>query len=191
MHRSRFALIVMFGVALLLIPSAWAQENAIITGTVTDSTGAVVPNVEVTLTNPATGQVRKATSNTLGIYVFPSLGVGHYTISAMASGFHKFVVTDIVVNIAQTLEGRYHPYGRERITNGNRGSGCPSGPDADQRSQQPDQWRSGNTARHQWSEYNAISDSGHGRLQQLTGLQWGQRAHLRQRYQLQWNPLRP
>ena len=87
MHRSRFALIVMLSVALLLIPRAWAQENAIITGTVTDSTGAVVPNVEATLTNPATGQVRKATSNTLGIYVFPSLGVGQYTISATASGF--------------------------------------------------------------------------------------------------------
>ena len=104
MHRSGFALIVMVSVALLLIPSAWAQENAIITGTVTDSSGAVVPNVEVTLTNPATGQVRKATSNTQGIYVFPSLGVGQYTISATASGFHKFIVTDIVVNTAQTLK---------------------------------------------------------------------------------------
>src|SRR5579864_9441014 len=104
MRRSRFALIVMFVVALLLIPSAWAQENAIITGTVTDSTGAVVPNVEVALTNPATGQVRKATSNTQGIYVFPSLGVGQYTISATVSGFHKFVLTDIVVNTAQTLK---------------------------------------------------------------------------------------
>jgi Carboxypeptidase regulatory-like domain len=104
MHRSRLALAVVFGILLLLIPSAWAQENAIITGTVTDSTGAVVPNVEVTLTNPATGQVRKATSNTLGIYVFPSLGVGQYSISATASGFHKFIVTDIVVNTAQTLK---------------------------------------------------------------------------------------
>ena len=103
MHRSRFALIVMLGVALLLIPSAWAQENAIITGTVTDSTGAVVPNVEVTLTNPATGQVRKATTNSLGTYVFPSLGVGHFTLSAVAQGFHKFIVTDIVMNTAQTL----------------------------------------------------------------------------------------
>jgi len=104
MHRSRFALIVMLSVALLLIPSAWAQENAIITGTVTDSTGAVVPNVEISLTNTATGQVRKATTNTSGEYVFPSLGVGNYTLSAVASGFHKFIVTDIVVNVAQTLK---------------------------------------------------------------------------------------
>jgi len=104
MHRSRFALIAMFVVALLLIPSAGAQENAIITGTVMDSTGAVVPNVEITLTNPATGQVRKATTNTLGAYVFPSLGVGHYTLTATAQGFHKYIVTDIVVNVAQSLK---------------------------------------------------------------------------------------
>ena len=100
MQRSRFALIVMLSVALLLIPCAWAQENAIITGTVVDPSGAVVPNVEITLTNPATGQVRTATTNSSGIYVFPSLGVGHFTLTAVAQGFHKFIVTDIVVNTA-------------------------------------------------------------------------------------------
>ena len=104
MQRSRFALIVMLSVALLLIPCAWAQENAIITGTVVDPSGAVVPNVEITLTNPATGQVRTATTNSSGIYVFPSLGVGHFTLTAVAQGFHKFIVTDIVVNTAQSLK---------------------------------------------------------------------------------------
>jgi Carboxypeptidase regulatory-like domain len=104
MHRSRFALIVMFGVALLVMPRAWSQENATITGTVTDSTGAVIPNVEITLTNPATGQTKKATTNTSGTYLFPSLGVGHYTLSAVAPGFHKYIVTDIVVNVAQSLK---------------------------------------------------------------------------------------
>src|SRR6202044_808207 len=104
MHRSRFALIAMFAVVLLLMPNAWAQENATITGTVMDSTGAVVPNVEITLTNPATGQARKATTSTSGSYLFPSLGVGHYTLSAVAPGFHKYIVTDIVVNVAQSLK---------------------------------------------------------------------------------------
>ena len=46
MHRSsRLALTVLFGMILLLMPRAWAQENAIITGTVVDSTGAVVPKI--------------------------------------------------------------------------------------------------------------------------------------------------
>ena len=68
MHRSRFALTVMLSMALLLIPCAWAQENATIVGTVVDASNAVVPNAEITLTNTATGQVRKATSNSSGIY---------------------------------------------------------------------------------------------------------------------------
>ncbi|HEY6377306.1 MAG TPA: TonB-dependent receptor, partial [Edaphobacter sp.] len=104
MHRSRLALTVLFGMILLLMPRAWAQENAIITGTVVDSTGAVVPNIEITLTNTATGQVRTATTDVSGSYIFPSLGVGHYTLTATGKGFHKFTLTDIVVNVAQTLK---------------------------------------------------------------------------------------
>jgi hypothetical protein len=104
MHRSRFALTVMLGMVLLLVPCAWAQENATIVGTVVDSTGAVVPNAEITLTNTATSQERKATSNTSGIYLFANVGVGHFTMSAAAKGFQKFTRTDIVVNTDQTLK---------------------------------------------------------------------------------------
>ena len=104
MHRSRLALTVLFGMILLLMPRARAQENAIITGTVVDSTGAVVPNIEITLTNTATGQVRTATTDVSGVYIFPALGVGHYTLTATGKGFHKFTLTDIVVNVAQTLK---------------------------------------------------------------------------------------
>ena len=104
MQRSRFALTVMLSMVLLLVPCAWAQENATIVGTILDSTGAVVPNVELTLTNTATGQERKATSNTSGIYLFANVGVGHFTLSAAAKGFQKYTKTDIVVNTAQTLK---------------------------------------------------------------------------------------
>ena len=108
--RRRFSqpglLLLIFGViAFCLTPSpAHAQENATITGTVTDSTGAVVPNVTIGLTNMATGQERQTTSNSDGIYVFPNLGVGQYTLSASASGFQTFNRTDIVVNTDQTLK---------------------------------------------------------------------------------------
>jgi hypothetical protein len=103
MHRSRFALTVMLSMALLLTPCAWAQENATIVGTVIDSTGAVVPNAELTLTNTATSQVRKATSNNSGIYLFANVGVGHFTLDAVAKGFQKYTKTDIAVNTDQTL----------------------------------------------------------------------------------------
>jgi hypothetical protein len=103
MHRSRFALTAILSMVLLLIPCAWAQENATVTGTVVDSTGAVVPNAELTLTNTATSQERKTTSNSSGIYLFVNVGVGHFTLNAAAKGFQKYTKTDIVVNTAQTL----------------------------------------------------------------------------------------
>ena len=89
---------------LTIFPAIHSQENATVNGSVTDSTGAVVPNAEVSLTNPATGQVRQATSNSVGAYRFANLGIGRYTLTVTAAGFQKFTKTDIVVNVAQTLE---------------------------------------------------------------------------------------
>src|ERR1700759_5536141 len=97
--QRKFLFLVGFGLAIaLLVPWARSQENATITGTVTDSTGAVVPNGAISLENQATGQVRRTASNNDGIYVFANVGVGHFTLSAAASGFQKFTRTDIVVN---------------------------------------------------------------------------------------------
>jgi len=88
----------------LLTTGAWAQDNASITGTVADPSGAAVVNASLTLTNTATGQARHVVSNSSGDYLFPNVGVGRYTLEASASGFQKFVRTGIVVNVAQTLE---------------------------------------------------------------------------------------
>jgi hypothetical protein len=104
MRRLNFPLAAVFGALLLLAPEVWAQENATITGTVLDSTGAVVPNVTITLTNTATGQIRATESNSSGIYLFPSLGVGTFTLSATAAGFQKYAKTDISLNVDQTLK---------------------------------------------------------------------------------------
>jgi len=104
MHRVRFLLVSVCALALMLAPRAWGQENATITGTVVDSSGAVVPNVAISLTNAGTGQVRETTSNSDGIYVFANVGVGRFTLGATASGFQKYTKTDISVNTAQTLK---------------------------------------------------------------------------------------
>lgn len=108
MLRSRFALALTLGMILLLLPCAWAQENATITGTVTDPSGAVIPNAVITLTNPATSQVRNTTSNASGIYLFANAGVGNFTLNATAAGFVKFARTGIVVNTDQTLKEDIH-----------------------------------------------------------------------------------
>jgi hypothetical protein len=88
----------------MMMPAAWAQDNATINGTVQDSSGALVPNSQITLTNPATGQVREAVSNAAGAYRFANVGVGTYALAATAQGFQKYTKTDIVVNVAATLE---------------------------------------------------------------------------------------
>lgn len=89
---------------LVLAPRAWSQDNATITGTVADPTGAVLPNAAISLTNPATSQTRTSTSNSAGVYRFANVGIGTYTLTASAAGFQKYTKTDIVVNVAQTLE---------------------------------------------------------------------------------------
>jgi Tfp pilus assembly major pilin PilA len=72
-------------------------SRAQITGLVTDSSGAIVPNATVTLSNAATGisTVRK-TSDT-GLYVFDLVNPGTYSVQVEATGFPKFVQQNIQV----------------------------------------------------------------------------------------------
>jgi hypothetical protein len=78
-----------------------ADTNGRIRGTVTDPTGAVIPNVTVTATNQATGVKFTTTSNASGLYLFAQLPIGAYTISASPAGFKSFSATNIVLNIDQ------------------------------------------------------------------------------------------
>jgi hypothetical protein len=70
-----------------------------ITGTVTDKSGAVVPNAAITLTNQDTGEKRNTQSNTDGVYNFPDIIPGSYTVSASSSGFAVFRVRDIHIDV--------------------------------------------------------------------------------------------
>ncbi len=65
---------------------AFAQEATIV-GTVTDPSGAAVPNASVAITNNDTGVLRTLATNGDGQYVAPDLHIGHYTVRATASGF--------------------------------------------------------------------------------------------------------
>ena len=105
MRRSLFFVVsLVFCALVFLVPAARGQENATITGTVTDSTSAVVPDVTITLTNQATGQVRTGVSNSSGTYVFANVGVGQFTLAASGKGFEKYTRTGIVVNVDQSLK---------------------------------------------------------------------------------------
>jgi hypothetical protein len=82
---SMFALLICM--SLLCAVGARAQETGDIVGTVTDSTGAVVPNATVTLTNTATNVSQTAQSGGDGNYLFTFLQVGNYVVKVQAAGF--------------------------------------------------------------------------------------------------------
>ena len=72
---------------LLLSVPAFAQTLGTITGEVKDSTGGVVPGATVTVTNKATNATRTTQSNAVGLYDFPALPPGTYTVKSELEGF--------------------------------------------------------------------------------------------------------
>ena len=85
--------------ALVTCGSAWAQATAQMSGTVQDVTGALLPGVEVTATQTATGFVRITVSNETGSYVLPNLPLGPYTLEGTLPGFQTFLQTGIVLQV--------------------------------------------------------------------------------------------
>src|SRR5713226_6239065 len=81
-----------------LAGAAAAQTTfATITGTVTDPTGAVMPNVAITATHVATNIQTSAASNEAGVYTLAQLKEGEYTLRARRSGFKGFVAQNITL----------------------------------------------------------------------------------------------
>jgi hypothetical protein len=68
-------------------------------GTVTDTTGAIIPGATVTLTNDQTGVSFETVTGATGNYAFEAVQVGTYTITAQLQGFKKFVSSGNPVNI--------------------------------------------------------------------------------------------
>ena len=75
------------------------QSTAQISGRVTDQSGAVLPGVEVTVTQTATGAVRSAVSDENGYYALPSLPIGPYRLEAVLPGFRTYAQTGIVLQV--------------------------------------------------------------------------------------------
>ncbi len=102
--RSIFAFIFVALVPLFISPAtATAQfENGSIVGTVRDSSGAVIPDATVKVTNLATGVVSTRSSNGDGEFEVPALRVGQYNVLAAKAGF----ATATATNIGVTISGR-------------------------------------------------------------------------------------
>jgi hypothetical protein len=87
----------MIGLVMTMLLSLWAAPlqaqsfNASIRGSVTDPSGATVPNVELLLTAVETGAISKHTTGPDGAFAFLNLATGNYELKAAAAGFREFV----------------------------------------------------------------------------------------------------
>jgi Carboxypeptidase regulatory-like domain/TonB dependent receptor len=91
-------------ISLMCCTGVFAQEVAQISGTVTDPSGAVVPNVDVAVSQSETGLKRTATSDSKGFYVIPNLPLGPYSLEATKTGFQTFVRPGIVLQVGTNPE---------------------------------------------------------------------------------------
>src|SRR5437763_5837543 len=89
---------------LLSLPPLRGQSagTGALTGTVTDSSGGVIPNATVTLTNLQTNQARTATTGADGAYRFTLLPPATYRVRFSAMGFRTAEVPSVTVNVTET-----------------------------------------------------------------------------------------
>ncbi len=78
-------------------------QSAAVTGSISDASHAMLPNVAVTLTNQDTGAALQAKSNKAGLYSLPFVQPGTYTLSADANGFAHYEQTNITFAVGQKL----------------------------------------------------------------------------------------
>ena len=93
-----------FGIFLIVLmaASAWPQASTgQASGTVRDQSGAVLPDVTVTLNNTSTNITSKTTTNVEGYFVFPGLVSGQYLLSVESAGMEKFQA-NLTVQVGQS-----------------------------------------------------------------------------------------
>jgi Carboxypeptidase regulatory-like domain len=100
--RRRWILsLIGFVLLFLSLPLARAQTTAQLTGTVQDSSGAALPGAQVTLIDEATGLSHTVQSNRQGLFAFPALTPGTYTVKAEAKNFAPKELTGIVLHAGE------------------------------------------------------------------------------------------
>src|SRR5580698_4157494 len=100
--RKRFSFLIALCFLMLVTSGAYAQFSGTISGTVVDSSGAIVPGAAVALRNTNTNEQRVATSSAGGVYQFVSLAPGSYELTTTMKGFSASRTT-LTLETNQTL----------------------------------------------------------------------------------------
>ncbi len=98
----RFIVTLFFCVTCLALSALAQVTTGIVAGSVTDQTGAVVPDAPVSITNTATGAARTQNTNSSGDYRFEALPAGTYQVAVKASNFKESVTNAVEVHAATT-----------------------------------------------------------------------------------------
>ncbi len=101
--KSRVSLLLILSLLFAVAGTLNAQNLGSIVGLVTDSSGAVVPDVEVKIVDQNTGVSRTFTANESGNYVAGALPVSKYTVEVTGKGFKHFRATDVVLNLRDVI----------------------------------------------------------------------------------------
>jgi outer membrane receptor protein involved in Fe transport len=83
---------------------AFSQSTGTIQGTVTDTSGAAVPNAPIAVNNQRTGEQRATATDSRGIYLVPSLSVGAYRVSVKAPGMAPMTANAVEVSVGSTVQ---------------------------------------------------------------------------------------
>jgi Carboxypeptidase regulatory-like domain len=94
---------ILFVLFLVCIASSAQETRGTLTGRVADSTGAIIPNAAITVTNTATGTVTRVVSNSAGEYTVPFLNPGPYSVAVTVGGFKNYVHSGIAIQTGQTI----------------------------------------------------------------------------------------
>ena len=87
------------GICLITCAVVFAQAVSQISGAVRDDSGAVVPGVEISVTQTATGAKRSAVTDETGSFILPNLPLGPYRLEAAKLGFRTYVQTGIELQV--------------------------------------------------------------------------------------------
>ena len=96
----RLGLVVLSAVAVLALPRTVCAQGSTaqtLSGSVVDTSGAVIPGADVSAKHTGTGIVSAAVSNSEGLFSIPSLPVGTYTVTVTLQGFKTVVINDVVI----------------------------------------------------------------------------------------------